>query len=217
MSRFVNVESRKTLLALIGSALLGLLSSATANADEWPQWMGPQRDNTWRETGIIENIPAGGLKVLWRAKVAGGYAGPAVAGGKVFIADYVTADNVKVDNFSRNEFSGNERVLCLDEATGKELWKHEYPVKYTVSYPSGPRVTPTVEGDRVYTLGTEGDLFCFHAQTGKILWSKDFKKEYKTKTALWGYASHPLIDGKKLICIVGGEGSHAVAFDKLTV
>ena len=107
-------------------------------------------------------------------------------------------------------------MLCLDEATGKELWKHEYPVKYTISYPAGPRCTPTVADGKVYTLGAEGNLFCFDADTGDVLWSNDFNKDYGTKTALWGYAGHPLVDGNKLICIVGGEGSYVVAFDKDT-
>lgn len=185
-------------------------------ADDWPQWMGPQRDNVWRENNIISQFPEGGPKKLWSTPIAGGYAGPAVAGGRVFVTDYVTKDNVKVDNFQRQEFTGNERVHCLDEATGKVLWTHEYPVKYTVSYPAGPRCTPTVEDDRVYTLGAEGHLFCFDAASGKVVWSKDLKKEYGTKAALWGYAAHPLIDGEKLLTLAGGAGSHIVALNKLT-
>jgi len=198
--------------------ILSFIFSFSVNAfsDDWPQWMGPQRDNVWRETGIIEKFPDGGPKVLWRTPIAGGYAGAAVAGGKVFITDYVTADNVKIDNFERKEFTGIERVLCLDEATGKELWKHEYPVKYTVSYPAGPRCTPNVEGNRVWTLGTEGDLFCFDVESGKIIWSVDLKKEYSTKTALWGYSAHPLIDGNQLLTLAGGAGSHIVSLDKNT-
>lgn len=191
-------------------------TAAVARADDWPQWMGPKRDNVWRETGIVEKFPEGGPKVLWRTPVAGGYAGPAVANGLVFVPDYVTAADVKIANFDRKEFSGTERVLCLDQKTGKEKWKHEYPVKYTISYPAGPRCTPTVEKDKVYTLGAEGNLFCFEAATGKVVWEKDLKKEYKTKSALWGYAAHPLIDGQNLITLVGGEGSHVVAFDKDT-
>ena len=104
--------------------------------------MGPERDNVWREEGIVAELPADGPKVAWRAPVSGGYAGPAVANGKVYIADYVTDADVNVANFERKESTGTERVLCLDEATGKELWKYEYPVKYTVSYPAGPRCTP---------------------------------------------------------------------------
>ena len=195
---------------------LFLVSTASLNADDWPQWMGPQRDNVWRESGIIQKFPDGGPKVLWRTPITGGYSGPAVADGKVFVTDYETKDEVQVGNFERKEFTGTERVLCLDEATGNELWKHEYPVKYTISYPSGPRCTPNVDGDRVYTLGAEGHLFCFDVPTGKIVWSKDLKAEYGTKAALWGYAAHPLIDGDKLLTLAGGEGSHIVALNKLT-
>ncbi len=199
-------------LALLAVCALPCLVSA----DEWPQWMGQKRDNIWRETGIIDQLPGGEMKPVWRAPIAGGYSGPAVAGGKVFATDYVTKDDVKVDNFSRGTFTGTERTLCLDEATGKQLWLHEHPVKYSISYPAGPRCTPTVADGKVYTLGAEGHLFCFAVESGKVLWSKDFKEEYKTKSALWGYASHPLVDGKKLICLAGGAGSHVVAFDKDT-
>jgi outer membrane protein assembly factor BamB len=139
-----------------------------------------------------------------------------VAQGRVFITDYVTADNVKVDNFDRKEFSGVERVLCLEEASGKILWKHETPVRYTVSYPAGPRCTPCVDGDRVYTLGTEGHLFCFQVEDGKVLWEKELKSTYNTKAALWGYSAHPLIDGDRLLTLAGGEGSHVVALNKMT-
>lgn len=193
-----------------------LVFRADAVGDDWPQWMGPQRDNVWRETGVLEKFPERGPTVLWRTPVAGGYAGPAVVDGRVFLMDYVTADDVKVDNFDRKSSTGTERVLCLDEQTGEVKWKHEYPVTYTISYPAGPRCTPTVDGGRVYALGAEGHLNCLDAATGEVIWSKDFCAEYKTKTALWGYASHPLVDGDNLICVVGGEGSHAVAFDKNT-
>jgi outer membrane protein assembly factor BamB len=132
------------------------------------------------------------------------------------VTDFVTAADVKIDNFDRAEFNGVERVLCLDQKTGKEIWKHEYPVKYAISYPAGPRCTPLVHEGKLYTLGAEGNLFCFEADSGKILWCKDLKAAYKTKAALWGFAAHPLIDGKKLITLVGGEGSHVVAFDKDT-
>ena len=141
---------------LIWFILLGLLVGRTASADDWPQWMGAKRDNVWREEGLLEKFPAGGPKVLWRTPIAGGYAGPAVAAGRVFVTDYVTTDVVKIANFERKTSTGVERVLCLDEATGKILWKHECPIVYTIAYPSGPRCTPTIDGDRVYTLGAEG-------------------------------------------------------------
>lgn len=184
--------------------------------DDWPQWMGPERDNQWREEGIVDQFPADGLPVLWRTPIAGGYAGPAVAGDLVVITDYQTGDDVKVDNFERKTFTGIERVHALDAASGKIRWTHEYPVTYTMSYPAGPRCTPIVQDGRVYTLGAEGHLFCFEAETGKVIWSRHFQADFDAKTPLWGFSAHPLIDGDRLICIVGGEGTHAIAFHRLT-
>lgn len=198
------------------TAGLLIICCGVALGDDWPQWMGPKRDNVWRETGILDRFPVDGPNVLWRSPVAGGYAGPAVAQGMVVVCDYITSDNVKVGNFERKKFTGVERVLALDEATGDVRWKHELEVDYSISYPSGPRCTPIIDGGFVYTLGAEGNLFCLRADSGDVVWSKDFQKQYDTKAALWGYAGHPLIDGNKLICVVGGEGSHAVAYDKET-
>jgi outer membrane protein assembly factor BamB len=107
-------------------------------------------------------------------------------------------------------------VLCINEADGKVLWQHEYDCPYNVSYPAGPRATPVIDNGKVYTLGTEGHLFCFDAATGKQLWSRQFKEDFGLETPVWGFAAHPLIDGNKLICLVGGKGSVVVAFDKAT-
>ncbi|MFN9219410.1 MAG: PQQ-binding-like beta-propeller repeat protein [Planctomyces sp.] len=206
----------RTAARALGLGMVLSLSCSAVSADDWPQWMGPQRDNVWREDGLLEKFPAGGPKVLWSTPVAGGYSGPAVSGGKVCITDYVTADNVKVDNFDRREFSGTERIHCLDEATGKVLWTHEYPVKYSISYPAGPRCTPVMHEGLVYALGAEGHLFCLSTDSGKVVWSHDLKKEYSTTAPLWGYAAHPLIDGDNLLTLAGGEGTHIVALNRLT-
>jgi outer membrane protein assembly factor BamB len=191
-----------------------LFAAAPALADDWPQWMGPRRDNVWREAGVVEKFPPGGPRVVWRAKVAGGYSGPAVANGKVYVGDFVSALDPKTETYERGKVDGTERVLCFDERTGKQLWSFEYPVRYTVSFPTGPRVTPTVDDGRVYFVGAEGRLSCLDAETGKVVWQKDFIKAYAAKTPLWGFAGHPLVDGDKVICIAGGEGACAVAFDK---
>ncbi len=200
--------------------LLGcfLLIVAPLHADDWPQWLGPQRDGVWRETGIIERFPADGLKFVWRIPVGGGYSGPAVAGGRVYLMDRQLAKGATnpTNVFARSQIPGSERVLCLNEADGKILWQHEYECPYTVSYASGPRVTPSVHDGKVYTLGAEGNLLCLDAEKGTLLWSRDFKKDFGIKTPMWGFADHPLVDGKKLICLAGGEGSVAVAFDKDT-
>ena len=186
--------------------VLAVLAAAPSlRGDDWPQWMGPQRDSVWRETGILEKFPEGGPKVLWRKEIAGGYAGPSVAAGRVYLADFVTSvDTRKVSApNSRPPIDGQERVLCLDAASGEVLWKHEYPCKYSISYPAGPRCTPTVHQDKVYALGAEGHLFCFDAKKGSMLWSKDFKRDFESKTPIWGFCGHPLVDGKKLICEIG--------------
>ena len=196
--------------------LLALTAAAPATADDWPQWLGPRRDSVWRETEIVDQFPEGGPKVLWRAPVSGGFSGPAVADGRVYVADYLTDANVKKEVYERTNFQGKERLLCLDAKTGKELWKHEYDCRYTVSYPIGPRCTPTVADGKVYFLGTEGNLTCLDAAKGTVAWAKDFKTDYGARTSIWGHAGHPLVDGKLLYCTVGGEGSCVVAFDKDT-
>ena len=196
--------------------LLALLATPAVRADDWPHWMGPKRDNVWREDGIVERFPAGGPKKAWSFPIAGGYAGPAVAAGKVFVTDYLTKDKVEEGNWDLKEMTGVERVFCVEAETGKEVWKYEYPVKYKISYPAGPRCTPAVDGDKVYTLGAMGDLICLDIPTGKAVWKKQLKDEYKAKVAIWGYAAHPLIDGDKLITLAGGDGSHIVALDKTT-
>jgi len=186
-------------------------------SDDWPQWLGPGRNDVWNETGIVEKFPASGPKILWRVPVAAGYSGPAVAGGKVFVTDYVrTSGEAKNDPSARSDLAGKERVICLQASDGKEVWKHEYDCPYKISYPSGPRTTPAVSEGKVYTLGAEGNLNCLDAASGKPLWSKDLKKEYQIDAPHWGFCGHPLIDGNKLFCLVGGQGSVAVAFDKNT-
>lgn len=190
--------------------------AGAVHADDWPQWLGPRRDSVWRDNGILDRFPEGGPKVRWRVKVAGGFAGPAVADGRVFVPDYVTKGD-KTPNFDkRSKLEGTERVLCFSAADGTQLWKHEYACPYEISYPAGPRVTPTVDETRVYSLGAEGNLFCLSVEDGSVIWSKDFKEAFGAKTPFWGYSGHPLVDGDKLICVVGGEGSVAVAFDKHT-
>ena len=192
-----------------------LLARAGIHAEDWPQWMGAHRDAVWSETGIIDTFPKDGPKVKWRVKIAGGYAGPAVAGGKVYVTDYVSVGNLKKE-FHKEKFAGSERILCLDAKDGSQLWEYKYECAYHVQYPAGPRCTPTVHDGKVYALGTEGNLLCLDATQGKLIWQKDFKKDYNAKTAQWGFCGHPLVVGDKLICIVGGEGSIAVAFDKNT-
>src|SRR5829696_5155473 len=121
------------------SMLVAVALGASAFGDDWPQWMGPNRDAVWSESGIIDKFPEGGPKGLWRTPIGSGYSGPAVTEGRVYVMDYVTKDNIKRDNFVRMRLDGDERVVCLDAEKGDINWKHAYPRKYTISYPSGPR------------------------------------------------------------------------------
>ncbi len=181
-------------------------------ADDWPEVAGKGRLGVWNETGILDKFPSSGLKVLWRTPVRAGYAGPAVADGRVFVLDWVETQRPR----------GTERALALDEKTGKILWTQEWTADYRgISWPVGPRATPTVDGDRVYVLGADGKLLCLDVKTGAIRWKKDYAADYGAdhlKWAFdWGFASAPLVDGERLICLVGGRSdSKVVAFDKMT-
>jgi len=208
---------------LIGGIVTWIALPSAGRADDWPQWLGPQRDGIWRETGLVDKFPAGGPKVRWKTPIGAGYSGPAVANGCVFITDRVLpagvvapGDKNPKESFGRKATPGKERVLCLDEATGKILWKHEHDCTYEVSYAAGPRTSPVVANGKVYTLGTMGDLLCLDAKSGTVLWSKNFPKDFGVPVPLWGFSAHPLLDGDRLICLVGGQGSVAVAFHRDT-
>src|SRR5882762_1615880 len=205
----------RTEWAIVATAAFALFP-LQLHADDWPQWLGPQRDGVWRETGTLKKFTANGLKFRWRVPIGGGYSGPAVANGRVYVMDRQLTKGVTnpANAFARGEIPGGERVLCLNETNGKMIWQHAYDCAYTVSYPAGPRATPTLYEGKVYALGAEGNLVCLDAEKGTPLWSRDFKKDFGIKTPMWGFAGHPLVDGKKLICLVGGDGSVAVAFDK---
>ncbi len=203
---------------LIAAVLVSLDAATSACADDWPQWLGPKRDGVWRERGIFRQFPKDGPLVRWRTPIGGGYAGPAVADGRVFVLDRLLADGAHnpANAFANASIPGSERVLCLDERTGKVLWKHQYDCAYAISYPAGPRATPLVHAGKVYTLGAMGDLLCLNGRKGTVLWSKNLPRDYKANVPFWGFAAHPLLNGNQLICLVGGPGSEVVAFDRDT-
>jgi outer membrane protein assembly factor BamB len=183
-----------------------LLTTAVPAAD-WPQWRGPNRDGSWPDARLPEKWPpAGGLKPRWRRPVGGGYAGIAVAGGRLYTLD------------RRTEPREVERVLCLDASSGKTLWTHEYSVRYgKMEYGNGPRSTPTVQGGRVYTFGARGHLHCLEAATGKVLWARDTVRDFRGRIPTWGHACSPLLDEGRLIVQVGGEPEAClVALDAAT-
>jgi outer membrane protein assembly factor BamB len=177
-------------------------------AEDWPEWRGRGRVGVWNESGILERFPEKGLTPAWRTPLRAGYAGPAVADGRVFVTDFERSAGMK----------GKERALCLEERSGQVLWTREWDADYgSMSYPNGPRATPTVDGDRVYVLGAAGILLCLDARTGNVVWRKDYVKDYGTEIPTWGIASAPLVDGERLIVITGGQpDAKVMALDKRT-
>ena len=137
------------LTSITAAVLLALaVAGSTSSAEDWPQWRGAERHGIWTETGILPEFPDDGLIVKWRAPVNAGFAGPAVADGRVFVLDYVETEPRTMD--------GTERILALDEQSGEVLWSREWATTYRMlmfSYATGPRATPTVDGDRVYVTG----------------------------------------------------------------
>jgi outer membrane protein assembly factor BamB len=189
-------------------AFLPHLDVAPAPADDWPEMQGRGRRSVWNETGILRQFPAEGLTVRWRAPIGPGYSGPAVAGGRVFVTDYDKRDG-----------GGAERVVCLDEQTGRVLWVYENPeAAYdTFTYNNGPRATPTVDDDRVYVLGAAGDLYCLDAQAGDLRWKLNIPARFEAPVPTWGFAGAPLVYGDLLISPAGGpENARLVALNKMT-
>jgi outer membrane protein assembly factor BamB len=189
---------------------VSLLLALPLAADDWPEWRGRGRLGVWRETGILDRFPEQGLKVRWRTPLRSGWTGPAVAQGRVFVADFTPSGPNR----------GRERALALDEAAGRVLWTRDWEVDYTglqSTYATGPRATPTVDGDRVYYLGAKGALWCLNAVNGDVVWKKDFVADYQTQVPVWGMAGAPLVDGDRLIAVVGGQpDAKVMAFDKRT-
>lgn len=189
----------------------------TVSAEDWPSWLGQNGDAVLNDDGFVTVIPEGGLKTKWEASVNLGYSGPSVAEGKVFLMDYIRSNGEITNRASwSDKLTGLERVVCFDEASGDELWVYSYDRPYEMSYAGGPRCTPIYSEGKVYALGAEGDLHCLDAETGANVWSKNFYKDYGAETPRWGHAAHPLVYEDLLVCIVGGIGSVAVAFDKET-
>jgi len=194
-------------IACLGAVIAAALA---VRGDDWPEWRGKGRGGVWNEDGILESFPAGGLPVRWRTPIRAGFAGPAVAGGRVFVTDFSRPEGTR----------GVERALCLDSRSGRVVWTREWPADYkglSTLYATGPRATPTVDGRLVYTLGASGILHCLDAASGEVVWKKDYVKDYGTTLPTWGMTGAPLVDGDRLICLVGGEPDAAVvAFDKRT-
>ena len=186
-------------------AIVGLVSSVllttSLTADDWPEWRGQGRLGVWNESDIIERFPPQGLKVTWRTPVRAGFAGPAVANGRVFVLDYQ-------ETLGSRTMDGTERLLCLNENSGEVLWTYEWPTTYRNilgSFATGPRATPTVAGDQVFVMGAGGILLALNTTTGTIAWQVDTVADYDATVPVYGTSSAPLATGNLVIAMVGGQ------------
>lgn len=172
---------------------------ASAAAEDWGRWRGPSFDGVSKETQWSDQWPTGGPTIKWQVNVGVGFSSMAVANGRLFTIG--NRDNV-------------DSVVCLDAASGRVEWQHNYESPLDDRFfEGGPTSTPTVEGDRVYTLGRHGDLFCLGARDGKVIWSKNIAKETEANVPGWGFAGSPVVHQRLLLLSVGEAGT---AVDKLT-
>jgi len=210
-------------VALIGGALLlgSQLPTATAADDQtpassaaWRQWGGPSRDFTVRSSGLADSWPEGGPRTIWSRPLGPGHSSILFDAGLLF-----TMYRVGNGRARQGPWDAAESVIALDAATGKTIWEHKYASKIEdFSYGAGPHSTPLIVGDRLFTIGTNKQLFAFDKKSGKVLWSHDLVAELDAPSLLIrpvvkaGYGCSPIAYGDTIICSVGGPGQSVVAF-----
>lgn len=209
----MNVKLKLTAL------LIATITTTHLHAD-WPQYLGPDRNSTSTEKGILKQWPEKGPEVLWTAKVGIGYGGPAVKDGKVYLLD--------------RDGDQNDILKCLDLSNGKELWTFKYEAPGRVMFP-GSRSVPTLDGDYVYTCGHNGDLYCINTKTQKPVWNVNIWTKFGGKPPaapgegrrggrsreaggfpIWAITQCPLVYGDSLIVASQAPEAGVVAFDKRT-
>jgi outer membrane protein assembly factor BamB len=197
----------------VGTAVLAFIATLPgrpAHAEDWPRWRGPRLDGISWETGLLKEWPKDGPRQLWKTSLSGGFSTVVVADGRVF---------------TQTKEKNQEVVVCLDAATGEDLWRYRYDCDYATHRtftgggmpPSrtGPRATPTVDGDRVYSLGATGTLLCLEAKTGKKVWQQDLLQVAGRNCPTHGYSNSPLVVGDRIFVNPGGpNGKSLAALDK---
>jgi len=185
----------------LGGLLAGM--GMAVSAADWPQFLGPTRNGVSSETGLAVTWPKDGPPVVWQKPVGEGYSGPVVAGERLILFHRMDANDV---------------VDCLDAATGKELWKFGYATEYQDDFRKGdgPRSTPVIAGNQVYTLGADGHLHCLQLDTGKKLWERSLLTDYQAPKGFFGVSTSPLVEGELLLINVGAKGAGIVALERAT-
>ena len=181
--------------------LLILALSLPLAGEDWPQFLGPRRNGTYISKDLAAQWPADGPKVLWRKKVGNGWGGAVVAGNRIV-------------HFHRD--GQREVIECSDAVSGKTHWKYGYISGYVDQFgkDNGPRATPAIAGDRVYTMGASGIVTVLDLMSGKAIWHVNTQKQYKANLGFFGIACSPLIHDKQVLLNIGGEnGAGIIALD----
>jgi outer membrane protein assembly factor BamB len=185
-------------------AAVALLAPLLCRGEDWPRFLGPRGDNTSAETNLLEKFPTNSVPIVWEKKIGTGYSAPSVRGGQVVL---------------HHRVGGEEVIESFNAASGAATWQHAYPSRYTdpYGYNNGPRCTPLLTSNRCYTFGAEGKLLCLDRTNGKVIWQRDTAKEWNVPEAFFGVGSTPLLEGDKLIVMVGGQpNAGVVALDAAT-
>lgn len=197
------------------------VAGGTSGNSDWPGFLGPHRNGKSAETGLVTKWPASGPPIVWQASIGTSYSAPAIVGGRLY-------------HFARVENAA--RLTCCDAKTGKEIWTCEHPTDYEdlFNYHNGPRASPVVDGQQVYTFSAEGILQCVNITDGKPAWRIDTMQDFHVVQNFFGVGSTPLVYGDLLLVNIGGSppggppnvhvangrvqtaGACIVAFDKAT-
>lgn len=183
---------RRLAAVVVPAAVVLSLPAVVSNLalDDWPQWRGPNRDGRSVEKGLLKDWPAAGPPLAWRASGAGeGYSSFAVAGGRLY---------------TLGARAGTEYTFAFDVASGKKLWEVANGKRFDNDRGSGPRATPTVDGDRIYSFGASGDLSALEAATGKVLWTVNVLSKFGGSNIQWGLSESPLVLADRILVNAGG-------------
>jgi len=175
-----------------------------AGAADWPEFMGPQRDQTSPETGLLAAFPPGGPKLVFEKQVGTGYSAPSIRGDVLVV---------------HHRVGGEEIVEACSAATGATLWQHKYPSAFRdpFGYNNGPRCSPLLTADRCYTYGAEGVLVCLDLKDGRLIWFRATQNDFDVPEAFFGAGSSPILEDGLVIVQIGGQpNSGVVAFDAAT-
>jgi outer membrane protein assembly factor BamB len=195
------MRPRANLPVLAGLAGCFVLSLVDVHAADWPQWLGPQRNGSSSETGLLTMWPKDGPRVVWKVLGGEGYSSVAVANGRAFTL-------VQRD--------GKELCVALDAVKGTPLWEREIGPLYKNQFGNGPRSTPAIDGKFVYVQSVNGPLACLDVEKGSIVWQHDLLKEFNVKNIRWGLSASPLVDGDLVYAIPGAPGAGVAAFHKVS-